>query len=121
MRHSSVITRSHSMEKLRLPRLSPVCKERGGQIRGQSLPAVLQRCQPDCFHCKCALAFLAVDRRVPEDTYPEQPVGGKTHKAEVSCGGWKGLQELRAFVGGCREGRASAMCAGAQHPRHLAS
>ena len=121
LRRSSIIIRSHSMEKLRLPRLSPVCKERGGQIQGQSLPAVLQGCQPDCFHCERALAFLAVDRRVPGDTHPEQPAGGKPHKAEVSRGGWKGLQELRALAEGCREGGASTLRAGAQHPRSLAS
>lgn len=121
LRRSSIIARSCSMEKLGLPRLSPVCKERGGQVRGQSLPAVLQGCQPDCFHGERALAFLAVDRRVPGDTHPEQPVGGKTHKAEVSRGGRKGLQELRALAGGCWEGGASALRAGAQHPCCLAS
>lgn len=111
------------MNRLRLPRLSPVCKECEGQVWGQSLPAVLQGCQPDCFHCECALAFLAVDRRVPEDAHPKQPEGGKPHKAEVSRGGQMGLQQLRALAGGCQdqEGGASALCAGAQHPCCLAS
>lgn len=109
------------MEKLRFPRLSPVCKEHGSQIWGQSLPAVLQGCQPDCFHCEHALAFLAVDGRVLGDTYLKQPAGGKLHKAEVSFGGQKGLQELWALVGGCWERGVSALCTGAQPPCSLAS